>query len=148
MSSRRPAGATAKRRPVHPVLFLFAGALMSRPLAFAGLALFAASFAPAQPPAATPAPAAPAAPAGRAAAAPEAAPELLLSPTAQLYVRWDGVAAHNEAYKKSVWGPVMAGPTGDSIRSALAKVTQLLGGALLAEPLLDGKPPAELKANL
>src|SRR5262249_19062091 len=75
-------------------------------------------------------------------------PDQLLSPTAQLYVRWDGITAHNEAYKKSIWGPVMAGPTGDSIRALIAKAPKLLGNTLLAEPLLDGKAPDELKANL
>ncbi len=76
------------------------------------------------------------------------APEKLLPPTTQLYVRWDGVTAHNDAYKKSVWGPVMAGPTGDSIRALLAKGPKLLGSSVLADPLLDGKSPAELKTNL
>lgn len=75
-------------------------------------------------------------------------PEQLLSPTTQLYVRWDGVAAHAETYKKSFWGPLMAGPSGDSLRALVAKVPKLLGNTLLADPLLDGKPPAELKANL
>jgi hypothetical protein len=76
------------------------------------------------------------------------APETLLSPSTQLYVRWDGVAAHADAYKMSIWGPVMAGPTGDSIRAIEAMVPKLLGNTLLAEPLLDGEPPAELKAKL
>ncbi len=79
---------------------------------------------------------------------PENAPEKLLSPTTQLYARWDGVTPHAETYKKSFWGPLMAGPTGDSVRALFAKIPKLLGGRLLAEPLLDGKPPAELKANL
>ncbi len=82
------------------------------------------------------------------AADPDVAPEKLFPPTTQLYVRWDGVTAHNDAYKKSVWGPVMAGPTGDSIRALLARGPKLLGASVLADPLLDGKPPAELKANL
>jgi opacity protein-like surface antigen len=72
---------------------------MPRPLAAALLALLAA--APAR--------------------AADADPDKLLPPTTQLYVRWDGVTAHNDAYKKSVWGPVMAGPTGDSVRAMLAK---------------------------
>ncbi|HEV3437909.1 MAG TPA: hypothetical protein VG122_11145 [Gemmata sp.] len=84
----------------------------------------------------------------RAADATEAAPEKLLSPTSQLYLRWDGIGAHNEAYKKSVWGGVMAGSTGDSIRAIIAKVPKQLGNNLLADPLLEGKPPQELKANL
>jgi hypothetical protein len=87
-------------------------------------------------------------PAAARAADPEAAPEKLLSPTSQLYVRWDGVTAHAETYKKSFWGPLMAGPSGDSLRALLAKVPKLLGNNLLADPLLDGRPPAELKATL
>jgi hypothetical protein len=76
------------------------------------------------------------------------APEKLLPPTTQLYVRWDGITAHNDAYKKSIWGPVMAGPTGDSVRALLAKGPKLLGASVLATPLLDGKSPAELKSSL
>src|SRR5262245_3617530 len=76
------------------------------------------------------------------------APEKLLPPTTQLYVRWDGVTAHNEAYKKSIWGPIMAGPTGDSVRSLLAMGPKLLGSSVLADPLLEGKSPDELKRNL
>lgn len=76
------------------------------------------------------------------------APEKLLPSSTQLYVRWDGVTAHNAAYKKSVWGGVMAGPTGDSIRALLAKGPKYLGASSLADPLLDGKSPAELKATL
>jgi hypothetical protein len=78
----------------------------------------------------------------------DTAPEKLLPPSTQLYVRWDGVTAHNDAYKKSIWGGVMAGPTGDSVRALIARAPKLLGSSVLAEPLLDGKPPAELKANL
>ncbi|MBY0456961.1 MAG: hypothetical protein K2V38_06470, partial [Gemmataceae bacterium] len=76
------------------------------------------------------------------------APEQILPPTTQLYVRWDGVTAHNELYKKSVWGPVMAGPTGDNIRTLIAKAPKLLAGSVLADPLLEGKSPQELKATL
>ncbi len=76
------------------------------------------------------------------------APERLLPPSTQLYVRWDGIAAHNDAYKKSLWGGVMAGPTGDNIRALIARGPKLVGASVLADPLLDGKPPAELKANL
>lgn len=75
-------------------------------------------------------------------------PEFLLSPTSQLYMRWDGIAAHNEVYKKSMWGGVMAGPTGDSIRSMVAKAPKLLGNNLVSNPLLEGKDPKELKATL
>jgi hypothetical protein len=112
---------------------------MSRPFALAALALAVASTLDAAPPA----------PAAVRVAAPAAdSADALLSPTTQLYARWDGVAAHAGAYKKSIWGPVMAGPTGDSIRAVLARAPKLVGNSLLAEPLLDGKAPAELRANL
>jgi hypothetical protein len=78
----------------------------------------------------------------------EATPERLLSPTSQLYLRWDGIAAHNEAYKNSIWGPVMAGPTGDSVHAMIARGPKLFGNTLLADPLLEGKSPEELRANL
>jgi hypothetical protein len=73
-------------------------------------------------------------------------PEKLLSPTTQLYLRWDGVTAHKAAYQASVWGSVWAGPTGDTLRALLAKGPKLLGSNLLADPLLDGKPPEALRA--
>jgi hypothetical protein len=79
---------------------------------------------------------------------PADAPEKLLPSSTQLYVRWDGVAAHNDAYKRSVWGGIMAGPTGDSVRAILAKGPKYLGSTVLADPLLDGKSPTELKATL
>ncbi len=73
-------------------------------------------------------------------------PERLLSPTTQLFIRWDGVTAHQEAYQGSAWGSVMSGPTGDAVRTLIARGPKLLGAQLLADPLLDGKPPEELRA--
>lgn len=73
-------------------------------------------------------------------------PEKYLSPSTQLFIRWDGVAPHAEAYKNSALGSVIAGPTGDTLRTLLARGPKLLGANLLADPLLDGKPPEELKA--
>src|SRR5262245_1442332 len=102
---------------------------------FFALALFALAFA---------SPAVAADPPG---AGPDA-PEKLLPPSTQIFVRWDGITAHNTAYKNSLWGGVMAGPTGDSVRSLLAKGPKLLGASVLADPLLDGKAPTELKADL
>jgi len=84
------------------------------------------------------------------AAAPGAAraqePEKLLSPTTQLFVRWDGVTAHKAAYDGSAIGAALRGPTGDSVRAMLARLPKMLGNDLLAGPLLEGKSPAELKA--
>lgn len=73
-------------------------------------------------------------------------PERLLSPTTQFYARWDGITAHKEAYQGSALGSAMKGPTGDSVRAILARGPKLLGSALLANPLLEGKSPEELRA--
>ena len=73
-------------------------------------------------------------------------PEKLLSPSSQLFIRWDGVGPHQAAYKNSALGSVMAGPTGDTVRTLLARGPKLLGANLLAEPLLNGKSPDEMKA--
>jgi hypothetical protein len=75
-------------------------------------------------------------------------PEKFLSPATQFYLRWDGIAAHKEAYKNSFWGGVMSGPTGDSVQALLARGAKWLGSSGLTEPLLDTRPPAELKAAL
>jgi len=40
----------------------------------------------------------------------------------------------------------MAGPTGESIHALLARLPKLLGSNLLADPLLEGKPPEDLRA--
>src|SRR5262249_36140922 len=56
--------------------------------------------------------------------------------------------SHKDAYAKSVWGGVMSGLTGDNIRSLLAEWPKLLGKSLLTDPLLEGKPPEDLKRNL
>ncbi len=73
-------------------------------------------------------------------------PEQLLSPTSQLFVRWDGVGPHKAAYDASALGSVFKGPTGDSARSLLARLPKMLGSELLSGPLLEGKSPAELKS--
>jgi hypothetical protein len=73
-------------------------------------------------------------------------PEKLLSPTSQLFIRWDGVGPHKAAYDGSVLGPILKGPTGDSARALIARLPKMLGSQLLAGPLLEGKSPAELTA--
>ncbi|QJW94577.1 hypothetical protein [Frigoriglobus tundricola] len=128
----------------------FALALVA--LALASPAFVAAPPVPRDPPAkpgftAAPRDQAPAKPGGAGGAWAEA-PERLLPPSTQLYLRWDGLTAHPDAYQKSIWGGIMAGPTGDNIRALVARAPKLLGASVLADPLLDGKSPAELKANL
>ena len=71
--------------------------------------------------------------------------EKMLSPTTQLYLRWDGVTPHADDYQKSVLGALWSGTSGDSLRALLAQGPKQLGAALLADPLLDGKPPEDLR---
>src|SRR6516162_7148416 len=42
-------------------------------------------------------------------------PEQLLPATAQLYLRWDGIDAHKDAYRKTALGKMLAGDTGTFI---------------------------------
>lgn len=75
----------------------------------------------------------------------EVAPEKLLSPSTQIYVRWDGITPHKAAYKGSAWGGVMSGPTGKNLIALLDKLPEFLGPEMLGTPLLDGQPLEELR---
>ncbi len=81
-----------------------------------------------------------------AAAAGEPSAEQLLPPTAQVYVRWDGVAAHREAYRASTLGAAMDAETGRAVRQLVEQLPAQIGSNLLSQPLLQGKPPGELAA--
>ena len=72
--------------------------------------------------------------------------EKMLSPTTQLYLRWDGVTPHAADYKNSVLGAIWAGSSGDSLRALMAELPKQIASSLLADPLLDGKPPEDLRA--
>ncbi len=76
----------------------------------------------------------------------DAPPERLLSPTTQFYLRWDGITPHAAAYRASAWGPLLDGPTGDIVAALLDKIPKEVGSTLLADPLLEGRPLAELRA--
>jgi hypothetical protein len=71
--------------------------------------------------------------------------EKMLSPTTQLYLRWDGVTPHAADYKNSVLGAIWSGTSGDSLRVLLAQGPKQIASSLLADPLLDGKPPEDLR---
>ncbi|HEY8502943.1 MAG TPA: hypothetical protein VIL46_00075, partial [Gemmataceae bacterium] len=73
------------------------------------------------------------------------APERLLPAGTQLYLRWDGYAAHREAYDRSAFGRLLAGDAGRSLRLLTGHLEQLAESELLGEPLLDGAPPEELE---
>jgi hypothetical protein len=72
------------------------------------------------------------------------APEDLLPAGTQVYLRWDGVAAHQAAYEKSALGKTLAGDTGKFVQSVFDQLQDLLGGAVIQE-LLKGTPPDRLQ---
>lgn len=72
------------------------------------------------------------------------APEDLLPAGSQVYVRWDGVAAHRDAYEKSALGKILRGDTGKFVGSVFDQLQDLLGGAVVQE-LLKGTPPEKLQ---
>jgi hypothetical protein len=72
------------------------------------------------------------------------APEDLLPAGSQLYLRWDGVAAHRAAYEKSALGEILRGDAGKFVGSVVDQLQDLLGGAVVQE-LLKGTPPDKLQ---
>lgn len=79
---------------------------------------------------------------------PDVAPERLLSPTTQVYYRWDGVAAHREGYRKSARGQMLAGDTGKFIEDAYERLGRLGVEKLFGDQLLnEGGDPDELAAR-
>ncbi len=74
----------------------------------------------------------------------QGAPEDLLPAGTQVYVRWDGIAAHQAAYDKSALGKILRGDTGKFVTSVFNQLQDLLGGAVIQE-LLKGTPPDKLQ---
>jgi hypothetical protein len=72
-------------------------------------------------------------------------PEQLLPGNTQLYVRWDGVTAHADAYAKSAIGKVLAGDMGNFLAKLYAMLQESAGGILTVEKLLEGTPPDKLQ---
>jgi hypothetical protein len=72
-------------------------------------------------------------------------PEQLLPATAQLYLRWDGIDAHKDAYRKTALGKMLAGDTGTFINEVFTQVQAGLGTVLTVEELLSGAAPEELR---
>jgi hypothetical protein len=71
-------------------------------------------------------------------------PEDLLPGGTQVYLRWDGVAAHRPAYDKSALGQMLQGDTGKFVSSVFDQLQQLLSSGLVEE-LLKGTPPEILQ---
>lgn len=81
------------------------------------------------------------APAARAAETPE---ELLPVGT-QLYLRWDGTAAHQDAYAKTALGKMLAGDTGKFVSGVFTQVQDQVGSLLTVQSLLGGAAPEKLQ---
>jgi hypothetical protein len=79
---------------------------------------------------------------GRAADAP---PEQLLPASTQIYVRWDGIERHRDAYEKTALGKMMKGDMGKFLGSVYTQVQETLGSTLTVGELLQGVPPDQLK---
>jgi hypothetical protein len=75
----------------------------------------------------------------------EVPPEQLLPATTQVYVRWDGVTAHKEAYAKTAIGKMMAGDTGTFVTRTFDQIQDGIGALLTVEQLLSGVEPNKLR---
>jgi hypothetical protein len=73
------------------------------------------------------------------------APEELLSAGTQLYVRWDGMKAHRDAYSKTALGKMLAGDTGKFIDGIFGQMQETVGGLLTVQSLLGGAAPEKLQ---
>jgi hypothetical protein len=71
-------------------------------------------------------------------------PEDLLPAATQIYLRWDGVDAHRDAYAKTAMGKMMAGDTGKFVANMVNLVQENLGALVTVEQLLKGFSPAKL----
>ncbi len=74
----------------------------------------------------------------------ERTPEQILPPTTQVYVRWDGIAAHQKAYDESARGKMFAGETGKAFDEVLRQLWRQLKMTQPGEMLLDGHLPDEV----
>ncbi len=74
----------------------------------------------------------------------EEAPEQLLPATTQVYLRWDGVAAHRAAYDKSALGQMMQDDTGAFVGDLYGQIQDGLSALLTVDQLLGGVAPDKL----
>ncbi|MFN4258850.1 MAG: hypothetical protein ACK4RK_06100 [Gemmataceae bacterium] len=74
-----------------------------------------------------------------------AEPERLLSPGTQVYFRWDGVQAHQAAYRQTALGKTLQGDTGTFFASLVGELKEQLGATLTVPQLLAGATPERLQ---
>jgi hypothetical protein len=84
---------------------------------------------------------------GLSAQAGERLPEQLLPPTTQVYLRWDGIEAHVEAYQRSALGQIFTGELGRTLRAVRARAERRFKLESVGEKLLAGAPPKELQQS-
>ncbi len=74
----------------------------------------------------------------------KSSPEHLLPATTQVYLRWDGVAAHREQYAQTALGQLLARDLAPLRKELLDFYPKLLRAELTEKKLLDGVPPDRL----
>jgi hypothetical protein len=74
-------------------------------------------------------------------------PERLLPSTTQVYLRWDGLRAHDSAYRNSAFGRMLAAEAGTSLRTIWGNLETLVKRGAVADQLLNGLPPDQLRAQ-
>jgi hypothetical protein len=75
----------------------------------------------------------------------EDVPERLLPASTQIYLRWDGVEAHKDAYAKTSLGQMMKGDTGTFITGLFDKLQTSAAALLTIDTLRRGLDPKTLK---
>jgi hypothetical protein len=81
----------------------------------------------------------------RARAQAEQTPEQLLPAGAQVYLRWDGIAAHRADYARTALGKTLQGDTGTFVTGLFSQIQDGVGSLLTIEQLLSGVPPEKLQ---
>jgi hypothetical protein len=71
-------------------------------------------------------------------------PEHLIPATAQIYLRWDGVAAHREQYSRTAIGQLLGHDLAPLRKELTEFYPRLLRSELTERKLLDGLPPERL----
>src|SRR5947208_19689 len=74
----------------------------------------------------------------------ETPPERLLFAGTQLYARWDGVAAHREAYAQTVVGKLLCDDLAPLVATLKDQFPRLLQSGLVDTKLLEGAAPEKL----
>lgn len=75
----------------------------------------------------------------------EDVPERLLPASTQIYLRWDGIDAHKDAYAKTSLGQMMKGDTGTFIAGVFDKLQTSAAALLTIDTLRRGLDPKTLK---